>query len=82
MCSNGCGTEIHFEDSVRSKKSGKCIPLEGDNNPHNCPMSKYYKPKSTYKLFGLCQDNDGFHAFGNKIVHEKDIQFYKEKGWL
>jgi uncharacterized protein YutD len=50
-CRYGCGTSIHFEDGVVSS-SGKKIPLETDNTPHNCPFSPYNEKKtlSTHDL--------------------------------
>jgi hypothetical protein len=39
-CNKGCGILIHFDDSHVSQ-SGKKIPLEDDNEPHQCPNSNY-----------------------------------------
>ena len=73
MCNNNCGTEIHFSDNAISK-TGKKIPLEGDNTPHNCPMSKYYKPQQKKRrLFGYYED-EGYKHFGDFIIHEDDVQ--------
>lgn len=69
-CNSGCGTEIHFDDDVISK-NGKKIPLEGDNRPHNCPKSKWYKPKFKSNLFGY-EKNEYVHC-GNFILKLRDF---------
>jgi hypothetical protein len=41
QCRNGCGTLIHFDDKIRSSR-GKAIPLEENNEPHQCPNALPY----------------------------------------
>lgn len=62
-CRNGCGTNLNFEDSIRSE-SGKKIPLEDDGNPHNCPNQRRYDPgtengieKKLKKWRKICRKN-------------------------
>jgi hypothetical protein len=38
FCRNGCGIKIHFDNNERSK-SGKMIPLEENDEHHDCPNS-------------------------------------------
>ena len=40
-CNRGCGTAIHFDESMRSAR-GKPIPLEDNNEPHQCPNATPY----------------------------------------
>lgn len=41
FCRNDCGTNLHFNDSMRSD-SGKLIPLEDNGSPHDCPNRRGY----------------------------------------
>ena len=41
-CNRGCGTAIHFDESMRSAR-GKPIPLEDNNEPHQCPNALPYQ---------------------------------------
>jgi hypothetical protein len=43
LCRNYCGTNLHFEDSIRSE-SGKLIPLDDSGIPHDCPNRRKYDP--------------------------------------
>ena len=71
-CNNNCGVEIHFDPSVLSK-TGKCIPLEGDNRPHNCPNNPYRK-KQHHDYLGVAFDElNGFLKFGNFILAKHDF---------
>lgn len=72
MCNNNCGVELHFDSSFLSK-SGKMIPLEGDNRPHNCPNNPYRK-RSTHTANGISFDEiNGFLRFGNFILRKNDF---------
>jgi hypothetical protein len=46
QCNYGCGTDIHFDDDVKSE-SGKSIPLESSGEPHNCPKNPYNSGKKS-----------------------------------
>jgi hypothetical protein len=41
LCRKNCGTNLHFEDSIRSE-SGKLIPLDDSGSPHDCPNRHRY----------------------------------------
>ena len=41
-CNKGCGIAIHFDESMRSAR-GKPIPLEDNNEPHQCPNALPYQ---------------------------------------
>ena len=39
-CKNACGTDIYFDDTVKSPK-GRAIPLDVDTGePHECPNAE------------------------------------------
>lgn len=40
-CKN-CGQPITFDDTIRSSKSGKKIPLNQFGMPHDCPYNKRF----------------------------------------
>jgi hypothetical protein len=71
MNCHGCGVDIHFQGDIVSK-SGKCIPLEFNNAPHNCPASTWAKKKE-FKYGAEFTEADGFYAFGNVILHRADF---------
>jgi hypothetical protein len=54
-CKYGCGTLIQFfyfttsDTRVCGKATGKLIPLNLDNSPHNCP-NRPHKNKVEYKI--------------------------------
>ena len=71
-CNNNCGIDLHFDPNVKSK-SGKCIPLEYDGKPHNCPMNPYRK-KQHHAYLGISYDGlNGFLKFGNFILPKFDF---------
>lgn len=72
ICRNNCGIELHFDPKIISK-NGKCIPIEEDGRPHNCPMNPYrLKPHHTY--LGVMYDElNGFLKFGNFILPMHDF---------
>lgn len=72
ICNNNCGIEIHFDSTILSK-NGKCIPLDGDNRPHNCPNNPYRK-KQHHSFLGISFDElNGFYKYGNMILPKGDF---------
>ena len=42
LCFRGCGVMIHWDENVKAQ-SGKLIPLENNNEPHQCGNSDFNK---------------------------------------
>ena len=70
-CNNNCGTEIHFDPNIRSKK-GKCVPLEDNGKPHMCTKSQFYKKNElTNRVY--YDEANGFLRYGNFILPRFDF---------
>jgi hypothetical protein len=45
QCRYGCGTELHVNPTIKTK-TGKLIPVQENELPHDCHLSPYFRAKS------------------------------------
>jgi hypothetical protein len=42
QCRYGCGTRLHINPTIKTK-TGKLIPVQENEIPHNCHLSPYFR---------------------------------------
>jgi hypothetical protein len=45
QCKRGCGTLLHINQSIKTK-TGKPIPVQENEIPHDCHLSPYFRSKN------------------------------------
>jgi hypothetical protein len=82
QCRNGCGTLIHFDDKIRSPR-GKAIPLEDNNEPHQCPNAAPYtgqgpSARVSNPIQTIVNEPLGFENHRDKRIKEAQEQRLRE----